>query len=683
MASIFKNVRTEAFRPGLVVGIYLCLGVLTWCVFGQTVQHDFVQYDDPGYVYENPDINAGITAHGVIAAFTHTHARNWHPLTTISHMLDCQLFGLDPAGHHLVNVLLHALAVLLLFSVLNGMTGAVWPSAFVAAVFAIHPLRAESVAWISERKDVLSGVFFMLTLGAYVRYVRDQRLGRYLVTAVFFVFALMSKPTVVMLPVLLLLLDFWPLNRFRAEFDVQSADPGSISARALAFVRSRIFLEKIPLILLSVGAGIATLMAQRQTVQYGHGLSFAGRISNAVLSCVIYLQQTIWPHNLAAFYPDLSDRVSIGAVILSALLLVGITGLAFWMRRRHPCLTVGWCWYLVSLLPVIGIVQVGIQGRADRYTYLPQLGVGIAIAWTVAELPGRNSRAWRGSFAIVAVLIVALLARLAAIQAGFWKDSESLWTHALSVNDSNDIAHNNIAARLLTDGKFDEAIAHYQAALRASSPSETHNHLSPAILENSLGNAFARKGDLNSAATHYQKAVELNPVYSDAGSNLAAVLFTKGDIPAAIAAYEKVISIPPEDALSHQRLASLLLRADRATEAIAHYRRALELDPQSWEALRGLAWILATASDPTVKNGSESFSLARRANDLTHGKDPLMLRTLAASYAACGDFREAVQTSEFARSLAGNDVTLSATLEADIKTYRMAVSRIVSSRARR
>jgi tetratricopeptide (TPR) repeat protein len=681
MASIFKDVPIEALRSRLVVGIYLCLGILTWCVFGRTVEHNFVQYDDPGYVYENPDIAGGITTHSIVAAFTKTHARNWHPLTTISHMLDCQLFGLNPAGHHLVNVLLHAIAALLLFSVLRGMTGAIWRSAFVAAVFAIHPLRAESVAWIAERKDVLSGVFFMLTLTAYVRYVRDQRLSRYFVTVLFFVFALMSKPTVVMLPVLLLLVDSWPLNRF-AALNARSSETGGFVTRALALVRSRIFLEKIPLFLLSFGAALATLVAQRQTVEYGQSLYLTGRLSNAALSCVIYLGQMVWPQNLSAFYPDISDRVSTISVISAAFLLIAITALVFGMRKQRPYLTIGWWWYLVSLLPVIGIVQVGIQGRADRYTYLPQIGLYVAIAWAVAELPIRNLRAWQRVFAGTAALVVLLFAWRGTIQTGFWKDTESLWAHALAVNDDNDIAHNNIAARLMEAGRFDEAIAHYQAALRASSRNETHNHLSPAILENNLGNVFAQKGDLDSAAAHYRKAVELRPGFSDASSNLAAMLFKKGDTTAAITEYEKVLSIPPEDALSHQRLGAMLIKANRAAEAVVHYRRAVELAPNSPDALNVLAWTLATVSDPAVRNGNEALSLVRRANELIPGEDPVRLRTVAASYAACGDYFEALKTAKCARSLVRNNVTLAATLETEIEAYRIAASRIALTGAR-
>ena len=681
MASIFKNVRTEAFRSRLVVGIYLCLGVLTWCVFGRTVEHNFVQYDDPGYVYENPDIAGGITTHSIVAAFTKTHARNWHPLTTVSHMLDCEWFGLDPAGHHLVNVLLHTITALLLFTALNAMTNAMWPSAFVAAVFAIHPLRVESVAWISERKDVLSGVFFMLTLGAYVRYVRDQRLSRYTVTVLFFVCALMSKPTVVMLPVLLMLLDYWPLNRLKSDLKPESTVVSGAPGVATALLRSRAFIEKIPLVALSVGAAIATLLAQQKTVHYGQALSLAGRITNAVLSYVTYLGQMLWPQNLAAFYPDTSDRVSALTVLSSAALLVGITAVAGVTRKRSPYLMVGWGWYLLCLFPMVGIVQVGIQGRADRYTYLPQIGLYIAIAWSAAELAAQHSMARKHVLAGVAACVVGLLSWRAAIQAGFWKDSESLWRHALAVNDDNDIAHYNVAAQLNDQGRFDEAISHYQAALRTSLHIETHNHLSPAIVENSLGNMFARKGDFDVAAAHYRKAVELRPGFSDASSNLAAMLFKKGDTTAAITEYEKVLSIPPEDALSHQRLGAMLIKANRAAEAVVHYRRAVELAPNSPDALNVLAWTLATASDPAVRNGNEALSLARRANELMPGEDPFTLRTLAASYAACGDYIEAVKTAKYARSLLHNNVTLAATLETEIEAYRIAASRIALSGA--
>ena len=668
--SVARNIQRMNKR---MIWIYFLLAIITWSVFGQTIDHNFVEYDDPGYVYQNPDITAGITAHGLAAAFTQTHARNWHPLTTISHMLDCQVFGLNPAGHHLVNVLLHATATLLLFSLLNRMTGATWPSAFVAVLFAIHPLRAESVAWIAERKDVLSGVFFMLTLGAYVEYARDKRPGRYLMVILFFALALMCKPMVVTLPALLLLLDFWPLDRFGIK--TPAVRSGNIVTRALALVRAPLLLEKIPLLILALGSAIATLIAQRDTVAYAQSLALTGRITNAVYGCVAYIGHTIWPKNLAVFYPDNSDQTSSIVVILCAFLLFGITLLAIGTRKQRPYLMVGWLWYLISLLPVIGLVQVGLQGRADRYTYLPHVGLFIAVAWLIADVPVLKLRFAQRVLAGVTVATVSLLGWLGYIQTATWRDTETLWQHAVSANDRNDVAHNNLAAILMSHGQIDEAIHHYQAALRVGASVETHMRLSPAIVHNSLGNALALNGDIAGAIGHYRIAAELRPELSDARTNLATMLRRQGELGAAIAEYQKVVAAPPFDSRSQQRLAAMLGEANRIPEAVVHYRRALELSPDSLEALNALAWILATSPDPGVRNPAEALRLAEHANHLTGGDDPMVLRILAAGYASAGRFSEASSAAQRGLFLAGSNDALVRAIELEVERYRSASRR--------
>jgi tetratricopeptide (TPR) repeat protein len=554
-----------------LAAIYLALTVLTWIVFGQTLGHPFVEYDDQNYVYENPAITAGLTGHGLVTAFTSVHARNWHPLTTISHMLDCQLFGLNPAGHHFSSVLFHTLAVLLLFTVLRAMTGALWRSAFVAAVFAIHPLRAESVAWIAERKDVLSAVFFMLTLGAYVHYARQPSVRRYLLIVLFFALGLMAKPMLVTLPALLFLLDYWPLAR----------NPNGKSSCW------RLIAEKVPLFFLSGLAAIATLIAQRTTVNYSEALPVSWRIGNALLSYVSYIGQMLWPAKLAVFYPHTADHLPPWQVALAVLFLGAITTLAFIWRRKRPYLLVGWFWYLVALFPVIGFIQVGMQGRADRYSYLPQIGLYIALTWALADWSLRaHSR--RVILAGAAAVIIGALAWQAWIQTSYWSGTESLWNHALEVTTDNDVAHYNVAAHLLGRGRMDEAISHYEKALNIRSDErETHYHLSVALLHTSLGNALVRKGRLDEALVHYRKAVELRDDFADAHTNLAALLARKGETEEAIVHYEKAIAIPPPDAPSHLRLAKLLLQLGRNSEAVTHYRRALELtkDPAQARAL--------------------------------------------------------------------------------------------------
>jgi protein O-mannosyl-transferase len=568
---MITSVETVPVRPRSLLLLYLALALLTCTVFGQSVAFSFVRYDDQNYVYENPRITAGLTVAGCGAAFTQYHAQNWHPVTTLSHMLDCQLWGLNPAGHHAVNILLHVIAVLLLFHVLNAMTGRMWAAVFVAALFAIHPLRAESVAWLSERKDVLSGVFFMLAILMYLRYTRQRSLRRYFVVMVVFALGLMSKPTLVTLPLLLMLLDFWPLGRLRTDNGRSPNEaPGVLTL-------SQCVIEKIPLLILSLGSATMTVLAQRQTVVYDQALPLGDRLGNAVVSYVTYIGQMLWPTHLGVLYPNTADNASGLSVASSALLLAAVTLIVLTTRKTRPYLVVGWIWYLVALLPMIGIVQVGLQSHADRYTYLAQIGLYLSVAWFVAELPIVRLRLGQVASAAGGMVVVAWLGCCAFVQTSSWADTESLWSHALAVTKNNAVAHHNVASLLLQRGKLDDAIFHYQEALRINPGYDTPNQLSPAIIENSLGNAFARKGDLDAAVAHYRRALQIRPRFADAASNLAAMLYRKGDLTGAISECEKVVNLPPEDSASHQRLAALLMQAQRPREAIDQYRRALEL----------------------------------------------------------------------------------------------------------
>src|SRR6266513_4169950 len=419
--------------PWLTIVICLFLAALTWLVFGQTLRHDFINYDDPRYVYENTKITSGVSLSGIAWAFTHIHSMNWHPLTTISHMLDCQVYGLKPGGHHFTNVLLHIVAAILLFLALQEMTGTFWNSAFVAAVFAIHPLRVESVAWIAERKDVLSGVFFMLTLLAYVYYVRLPRVARYLLVLFVFACGLMSKPMLVTLPFVLLLLDYWPLARIEGQFWKR-------------------VLEKIPLIALSAASSVTTFLVQKGAVGHTEELPIFERINNAVVSYVLYIWQMLWPVDLAVFYPHPENRLPSWEIVSCLVLLACATVVAIALRKRRPYLITGWLWYLGMLVPVIGLVQVGWQGRADRYTYLPQIGLYIMVAWSAFDLtaPLRYQRAIVDGMAAV---VLGALVWAASVQASYWRNSETLWTHALAVTPSNDVAENNLGIVLLSQSR--------------------------------------------------------------------------------------------------------------------------------------------------------------------------------------------------------------------------------------
>jgi len=440
-----------------VPGICFFLAAIVWVVFGQTIHYPFINFDDDLYVYENPQVSRGLTLASMGWAFTHVHVGNWHPLTSISHMLDCQIYGLNPGGHHLTNVLLHATAAMLLFLGLRRLTGSLWRSAVVAAIFAVHPLRVESVAWVAERKDVLSGVFFMLTVGAYVNYARHPGSpARYGWVALFLALGLMSKPMLVTLPVVLLLLDYWPLNRWPAG-----------GAPGLAWWRGagRLVVEKLPLFGLVLASGVATLWAQTEAIRSFDQISLSWRVGNALIASVAYVQQMFWPSGLAVLYPYRVHGGPFGEIVLAVVLLPGVTAAAFSLRRTRPYLWVGWLWYLVMLMPVIGILQVGMQARADRYTYLPQIGLTLALVWLAADLGTgwHHRRVALGG--MVAVILGALICS-AHTQTAYWRSSVTLWRHTIACTPRNLIAHYNFGQALFQAGRADEAINEYQTALR-------------------------------------------------------------------------------------------------------------------------------------------------------------------------------------------------------------------------
>ena len=510
-----------------VAGVCLFLATIIWLVFGQTLGHEFVNYDDAVYVYENPEVAGGLTLHGIVWAFIHVRAFNWHPLTWVSHMLDCQFYGLNPGGHHLTNVLLHTMTAILLFLVLRQMTGTLWRSAFVAAIFAIHPLRVESVAWVAERKDVLSGLFFMLTLGAYVRYVlqksriegrgsgaqgtpafdpRRWTLDYYLVLG-FFSLGLMCKPMLVTLPLVLLLLDYWPLNRLQAD---AATEP--IFRLAGRRVPMRLVFEKLPLFGLAVASGVVTIFAQTGTIKSFEQIPLFLRVGNALASYVAYLGQMFWPSGLAVLYPFAAKDAGVSGMVLSLALLAGISAGAF-ILRRHPYLLTGWLWYLIMLVPVIGILQVGSQARADRYTYLPQIGLYLLLTWAAADLcvGWRRRRVVLGGCATIILLALIFCAR---VQTSYWQNSKSLWTHTLACTTDNYLAHQYLGVTLFQKGKEDEAIVHFQKALE----------LNPGCVDahNSLGGALLQMGQFDDAIAQFQEALRLKPDYTDAQKNLSA-----------------------------------------------------------------------------------------------------------------------------------------------------------------
>jgi protein O-mannosyl-transferase len=582
----------KSSRHWVNICISICIAALTWLVFSQTLRHDFVNYDDPRYVYENTRITSGLSMSGIAWAFTHIHSMNWHPLTTISHMLDCQLYGLKAGWHHFTNVLLHTLAAILLFLALQQMTGTAWRSAFVTAVFAIHPLRVESVAWIAERKDVLSGVFFMLTLLAYVYYVRLPRVSRFLVVVFVFACGLMSKPMLVTLPFVLLLLDYWPLARIK----------GQLWKRVL---------EKIPLIALSAVSSIITFLVQKGAVGHTEELPILERINNAVVSYVLYIWQMIWPVNLAVFYPHPENRLPLWEIVSCLVLLICATGVAIALRKRRPYLITGWLWYLGMLIPVIGLVQVGWQGRADRYTYLPQIGLYIVATWSVVDLTAFY-RHQRTVLSTTAILVVAALTSSAWVQTSYWRDSERLFRHAAAVTTNNDVADNNLGIVFLGQGKVDDAIS---------------------LL---------------------QRATDLRPDNSPAHENLAKALLQKGRVTEALIHYRKLLELQPDNMEVHNIVGTVLVQQGRVAEGVEEWQKVLATQPDNGNATSNLAWVLATSPDQSIRNGTKAVQLAEQAVRISGGRIALLFRTLAAAYAENGQFSEAIETAQRGIELANS-----------------------------
>ena len=657
----------------ITVIIYLFLAGISLAVFAQTIRYEFVNFDDDLYVYNAPGIQAGLTIKGIGLAFISQHARNWHPLTTLSHMLDCQLYGLNAGGHHATNIILHTIAVLLLFQVLQQMTGAVWKSAIVAALFAVHPLHVESVAWISERKDVLSAVFFLLMLGAYGRYARAPSITRYLAVVVLFAAGLMSKPMLVSAPIVLLLLDYWPLRRFEQP-SLTTGKRKIAQCNNQRQIISRLLLEKIPLLILSVAACVITFILQKRAAGAIPPLPLLWRVQNAFVSYAIYAWKTLWPTDLAVFYPHPNDTLAIWEVISAIVLLLAVTAAAIVFRRQRPYLFTGWFWYLVMLVPVIGIIQVGEQGHADRYTYLPHIGLFLLAVWLAADAIGvRRSRSQFAVATALAIAIVAALAWRAFIQTSYWRNSETLWTHALAVTPDNDVAHNNLGYLCAGRGELDKAISHFESAARIrSGKRDAHYDLGSAFVQMNLADDLARKGRSDEAMVHYEEAIRLQPNYADAYYNRGSVLFAKGRTDEAIADWEKTLQIQPNDADAHTGLGNALLRKGSLHEAIAHYEKALGLAPEDPHSRNNIAWVLATASDASIRDGARAVGFAQEAVQLSGGREPLFLRTLAAAYAESGRFSEALAVVQQAVAIATmqEKTDVRNHLEKDLVLYR-------------
>jgi len=612
--------RKTASPRNLKILIVLFLILATLFTFEQVRHSEFLNFDDTLYVTNNPFVKAGLTARGVIWAFTTNHASNWHPLTWVSHMLDCEFYGLRPGGHHLTNLFFHIGTTLLLFLALKKVTGELWRSSFVAALFALHPLHVESVAWVAERKDVLSTFFWMLTLWTYLRYVDRPGFRRYLTVLASFVLGLLSKPMLVTLPFVLLLLDYWPLGRIgrlsvanpRKIVDVlndESSNVGQASRlpsavggdadptkgkclprkdhqfRATSRNRSNVILEKIPLFVLSVASSVTTFFVQQKGGAVGSMEVFplGTRVANALVSYVRYIEKMIWPRNLSVFYPY-PDTLPAWQAAGAALLLICGSILVIRAARRRPYLAVGWLWYLGTLIPVIGLVKIGLQAMADRYTYVPLIGLFIMVAMGVPDiLPKWPSR--RVVLALLAGLLISILMLVTRSQIQHWRNSISLYEHALNVTPGNSLAHTNLGVALANQGKHQQAIFHYTEALRIQ-PNNANARVN-------LGLALAQQGRYQEAIAHFSETLRTNPHDADAQYNLGLTLARQGKYQEAIAHFSEVLRINPMDPDVYYNLALALTCQGRDREAIPHYAKALRINPRDPEVHHDMGIALA------------------------------------------------------------------------------------------
>jgi tetratricopeptide (TPR) repeat protein len=673
--------------------ICIALAAATLALYWPVRGHEFVNFDDWGYIIQNPRVQSGLNWQTVKWAFTSTYASNWHPLTWLSHALDYRLFGLKAGGHHLVNVLWHAANTVLLFLVLSSLVSSqwsagrrppenpgrglssrplvIWPCAFVAALFGLHPMHVESVAWIAERKDVLSTFFFLLTLGAYARYVRTTSGIRsseseteaaesaalpnqesviehrasglthgeshctfatavwYSLALILFAFGLMSKAMLVTLPFLLLLLDFWPLGRVA----------GAVWPVARNWPTWRwLLLEKLPFFALSTADSALTFIAQHSTGATAtfEAVPFDTRVANAILSYGLYLKKFFWPTPMAVYYPY-REHPPVFPTVFSILVLIAFSILAVRQRRARPYLLVGWCWFLGTLVPVIGLVQVGLQSMADRYTYIPYIGIFVATTWAIADVfrdkvfsvqysvssngqmttpsagavpQGAKHLVPRVLLLLAAVSILSACFLSASAQIRYWTNSETLWRHTVNVTEGNAVARQNLGSGLVEQRRFAEAAEQFQEALR------------------------------------------VKPLYADAASNFGFVLAAQGNIDDAIVQYRQALALKPSIDRTHYLLGAALLTKGELAEAIEEFRAALKLNPDLPPALNDFAWVLASNPDPAVRDGTEAVRLAERACEITRFRDPQMIGTLAAAYAEAGRFSEAISTAEKAKSLA-------------------------------
>jgi tetratricopeptide (TPR) repeat protein len=701
----------------------LLLVAVTLTAYWPVHQAGFTDFDDDVYVTDNPQVLRGLTGAGIGWAFTTFHGCNWHPVTWVSHMADCSFFGENASAFHEVNLGFHLANTLLLLLLLWRMTGALWRSGFVAALFALHPLHVESVAWIAERKDVLSTFFFLLTILAYAKYVASVRFqGKakletnprsqspsqkpeirnqkwpshlqsslpYLLALVFFALGLMSKPMLVTLPFVLLLLDFWPLHRFR-QSTTKSEPSSDPNAR-------RLVVEKLPFFLLSAASCAITYWAQKTggAVVPMKEVPFANRLASGAVAYVAYLSKAFWPARLAVPYPFVLDLPAV-KVALALSLLLGVTMMAFLAARRAPFMLAGWLWFVGTLVPVIGLVQVGSQAMADRYSYVPLTGVFVIVSWTAVQL----TAGWRWQKCVLPLLAMMVLAGCfvcTRLQVGYWRNSLTLFSHTLQIAKNNPVAEQCFGFALALSGREREAVQHFDASLRLWPDYQ------PALLDRGialmlggrmdeavadfreairrepnsekgyyqLAGALVQQKKLVEAKTNYLEALRCQPNFAEAHTKLGNLMSLEGDKTNGMSHLYEAMRIDPDFAEGQYALGNELAQQQKFTEAVIHLRAAIKAQPRYASALNDLAWILATEPDPNVRDVPEAIRLAKRACELTWNKEPRLLDTLGVAQSEAGKFSEAIRTTEQAVDIAVlvHDERTAARLRRRLEFYR-------------
>ena len=661
---------TERRKTWVKLLIYIGLAAGTFAAYEPIRKNTFVNYDDHAYITKNANVTGGITLHSVVWSFTKYYAGNWHPLTWLSHILDCQLFGLNPIGHHLVSLLLHIVNALLIFWIFNSVTGAIWPSAFVAAVFAMHPLQVESVAWAAERKTVLSGLFWFLTIAVYIWYTKRPGIGRYLLLFGMYALCIMTKPIVVTLPLVLLLLDYWPLGRVKWEWHTGRVPKNKGLQEVSVW---RLITEKIPLFAMSAALSVITFVIQQHSgaVAAMRTIPLDFRFANMFISYIRYIGKIIWPSQLAAFYPYPRANLSDANVAVCMLIFILISLFSIYLGRRRKYIVMGWLWYVGTLVPMIGLVQVGMQSMADRYMYVSILGPLFIAVWTVRDFVFNRPR-WKVAVSLLAVVVLFSSVIVTRTQVRYWQNTITLFEHALKVTKNNDLAEKGYGGGLFEAGRFDEAAVHLNNALR----------IQPGYFAagNDLGKVYIKQGKLDEAVAcfnellkrkkdsaelyynlglaltlqnKYEEAVkcfagalELDAKYPDAHNRMGTALLATGKNVEAIKYLTEALRISSNDAGLYEKLGNAYAQSGRYEQAIQNWTKTAELKPDSANVLNNLAWLLATANNTFVQDANKAIELAHHACELTDYNEPSYMDTLAVAYAAAGRFKDAVMTAQ-------------------------------------